>query len=84
MNKAELDKIATAWVTAQQAKRGPEYEANWWAISEVIDWALDGDGDRLWEFILEVYKRDLSDNLVGGLAAGPLEDLLAKRGPFTF
>ena len=81
MDKTALDRIATAWIAVQQAKRGsPEYEANWWAISEVLDWALDGDGDRLWEFILEVYKRDLPDKVVGVLAAGPLEDLLAKRG----
>ena len=81
MDKAELDKIATAWVTAHQAKQGsPEYEANWWAVSDVMDWALERDGDLLWEFILEVYKRDLSDRAVGVLAAGPLEDLLAKRG----
>ena len=45
-----------------------------------MDWALEGDGDRLWQFILEVYKRDLPDKVVAVLAAGPLEDLLAKRG----
>jgi hypothetical protein len=81
LNKPELDKIVTAWVTAHQAKRGsPDYESNWWAVSEVMDWALEGDGDRLWQFILEVYKRDLPDKVVAVLAAGPLEDLLAKRG----
>ena len=81
MNKAELDKIVTAWIAAEQAKRGsPEHDTNWWAVSEVLDWALEGDGDLLWEFILEVYKRDLTDKAIGVLAAGPLEDLLAKRG----
>ena len=83
MNKteAELDKMVTAWIVAQQAKRGsPESETNWWAVSEVIHQALEGDGDLLWEFILEVYKRDLPDNIIGLLAAGPLEDLLASRG----
>ena len=45
-----------------------------------MDWALEGDGDLLWQFILEVYKRDLPDKVVAVLAAGPLEDLLAKRG----
>ena len=81
MDQAELEKIVTAWITGMEAKeRSPEYEANWWAISEVIDWALDGDGDRLWQFILEAHQRDLSDKVIGNLAAGPLEDLLAKRG----
>ena len=43
MDEAELDKIITAWIAAQQAKQGsPEYATNWWAVSEVMDWALEG------------------------------------------
>ena len=81
MDQAELNKIVTAWIAAEQAERGsPEKEMNWWAVSEVLDWAGEGDGDRLWPFILEVYKRDVPDKVIGVLAAGPLEDLLAKRG----
>ena len=81
MDQAELNKIVTAWLTAFQAEReSPEYETNFWATSEVLDWRLEGDGDRLWPFILEAYKRDLSDKMIAVLAAGPLEDLLDKRG----
>lgn len=81
MNEAELDRIVTAWIAAQQAKpKSPEHATNWWAVSEVIDWELDGEGDRLWQFILAIYKRDLPDKVIAVLAAGPLEDLLAKRG----
>ena len=81
MDEVELDRIITAWIVAQQAKQGsPEHETNWWAVSEVIDWTLEGNGDRLWQFVLEIYKRDLPDEIIAVLAAGPLEDLLAKRG----
>lgn len=81
MDQAELNEIVTAWIAAQQAGHGSlECETNWWAVSEVMDWALEGEGDRLWQFILEAYKRDLPDKLIAVLAAGPLEDLLAKRG----
>ena len=81
MDELNLNKIVSAWIAGYQAKGGsPEYESNWWAISEVSDWELAGDGDRLWEFILAAYKRDLPDKVVAVLAAGPLEDLLAKRG----
>jgi hypothetical protein len=79
--EAELDTIVTSWIAAERAERGsPEYETNWWAVSEVMDWTLEGDGERLWQFILEVYKRDLPDKVIAVLAAGPLEDLLAKQG----
>ena len=82
MDQAELNEIVTAWITAFQAESdSPEYETNCWATSEVLDWALEGDGDRLWAFILEAYKRDLPHKMIEVLAAGPLEALLAKRGP---
>ena len=81
MNEAELDKIVTAWIAGQQAEPGsPEYETNWWAFEEVLEWALEGEGERLWQFLLEAYKRDLSQRVMAVLAAGPLEDLLAKQG----
>jgi len=82
MDQIKLNEIVTAWIAGEQAKDGsPEHEANWWAISEVLHWAHDGDGDRLWEFILATYTRDLPDEVVAVLAAGPLEDLLTERGP---
>jgi len=81
VDQTELDKIVAAWIAAEQANPGsPEYETNWWAVSKVMDWALDREGDRLWQFIREVYKRDLSDKVIAVLAAGPLEDLLGKQG----
>lgn len=78
----DLDKIVDAWIAATNAADGsPEYESNWWAIEQVMDWALDHQGEQLWQFITVAYKRDLSDKAVGMLAAGPLEDLLARQGP---
>ena len=77
----EVNQIVEAWIAAEEADEGsPVRESNWWAISQVIDWSLDRDGERLWQFITEAYKRDLSDKVFSSLAAGPLEDLLAKQG----
>jgi hypothetical protein len=81
MNEAELDEIVTAWIAAEQATSGsPDHKRNWWAVSAVMNWALEGESDRLWQFVLNAYKRDLPDKIIAVLAAGPLEDLLAKRG----
>ncbi len=77
-----LSEIVDAWVAANCAEPGsPEYESNWWAIDQVMDWSLDHEGEQLWQFITVAYKRELPDKAVGMLAAGPLEDLLAKQGP---
>lgn len=81
MNETELNRIADAWIAAQEAEDGtPEHKANWWAVSQVMDWHFDDEADLLWRFILLSCKRRVSDRVAAVLAAGPLEDLLAKHG----
>ena len=81
MDAVEMDKIVTAWIAGSGAERGSDdYERHTWAVDEVMDWMVEGEGDRLWEFVLAAYKRDLSGTVFAMLAAGPVEDLLAKCG----
>jgi hypothetical protein len=81
MDETELTRIVDAWIAGENAdERSHERESHWWAIELVMDWALERQGDHLWRFILAVYKRDLSNKVKAVLAAGPLEDLLAKQG----
>jgi len=81
LNDSELDSIAQAWIDAQEASDNSEKrKSNRWAIDQVIDWALDGQSDLLWRFILKVYTRNLPQKTISVLAAGPLEDLIAKFG----
>ncbi len=76
-----MDKIVTAWIAGSDAERGSvDYERHTWAVDEVMDWMVGGEGDRLWEFVLAAYKCDMSDKVFAMLAAGPVEDLLAKCG----
>lgn len=82
MDELELNSIVDAWIAGEDVEHGtPVHQSNWWAISQVMDWALEGEAELLWRFILATYKRDISDRVVAVLAAGPLEDLLAKHGP---
>lgn len=60
----------------QQSGATKAWQCVYWRLTKLPE----GDGDRLWQFIREVYKRELSDEVIAVLAAGPLEDLLAKRG----
>ena len=81
MDTVEMDKIVTGWIAGSDAELGSaEYERHVEALDEVMDWMVEGEGERLWEFVLAAYKRDLSDKVIAMLAAGPLEDLLAKCG----
>ena len=82
MDQPELNRVVDAWIAGHETEDGtPEHARNWWAVSQVINWHLDGEADLLWAFIHIAYKRNLSDRVVSVLAAGPLEDLLAKHGP---
>jgi hypothetical protein len=82
MNEAELATLVNAWILAHESKEGePAYQENWWATQQVMDWGYpDGDPELLWQFIIAAYPKSLSDKVVSVLAAGPVEDLLAKFG----
>ena len=82
MDKREITRVVDAWIEGQDAGKGAdEHKSNWWAIEQFMDWALHGEADLLWTFVLSTYNRNISDRVVSVLAAGPLEDLLAKHGP---
>ena len=82
MDETQLNKIVDDWIAAAGLNpNSPEREPYQWAMDQVLDWSLDRQGEHLWRFILAAYKRDLSDETNAFLAAGPLEDLLAKQGP---
>ena len=82
MNDTELNKIADAWIAGEEGENdSPAREANWWAIERVMDWSIEGEDELLWQFILIVYNRNISEKVAALLAAGPLEDLLAYHGP---
>jgi len=82
MDEIDLNTIADAWIAGEAAEAGtPERESNWWAITQVMGWSLKGELERLWQFILIAYRRDISEKVLANLAAGPLEDLLVIAGP---
>ena len=58
-------------------ERDRSHEA--WAIDYVFDQTFESPG-WLWEFVLELLSLDPPDPVLEVLAAGPLEDYLAKLG----
>lgn len=82
MDEIDLTKIVDAWIAGEEAGDGtPRYKENWWAIEQVLDWSSGRETERLWQFVMMVYPRDVSEKTLAILAAGPLEDLLAYDGP---
>ncbi|MET0121126.1 MAG: DUF6869 domain-containing protein [Candidatus Thiodiazotropha sp. 6PLUC9] len=51
-----------------------------WTDDHLINLMLFEKVDELWKFVLQTYRKDLSQEVIGILAAGALEDVLALRG----
>jgi hypothetical protein len=75
----ELEALIDAWTAYYDDPTGPNRDKHRWASYEVMSWA-ETNPELLWLFISSAYKRDLSDKVLGNLAAGPLEDLIEHSG----
>lgn len=79
VDKSDLG-VAKAWIALQYAEQKSEAHAsNFWAYT-MLDDLLDSDAERSWEVIQRIQDEDSSDFVLSNLAAGPIEDLLAKCG----
>ncbi|HED35053.1 MAG TPA: hypothetical protein ENJ08_12715 [Gammaproteobacteria bacterium] len=76
-----LEKLSYEWIKAVDAHEASPGDDEG-AIDYIMDLAYDENFDELWAFIKYTYKLEINDKVAGVLAAGPLEDLLAKKGEF--
>ncbi len=83
---ADMDELASAWIsfeisTTKDAVTHRDIHENefFWVLNCVEDLCQDHP-DLALDFVLEVLKKDPSPEVIGVLAAGPLEDLLAENG----
>jgi hypothetical protein len=74
-----ISDLASAYVAYLQSKD----EALQWSSFEVLDLCLEGPWDRLWQLVqaLALLPDEPDPVVLATIAAGPLEDLLAKAGP---
>lgn len=68
------------WIAHQQETYADDNIDIHWTDDYLINLSLKNEFDTLWEFVMRVYRKDLSQAVIGILAAGPLEDVLAARG----
>jgi hypothetical protein len=88
MNKDEVDAFASAYIEhfsepfvwdKDLVLNKRDNSSTQWASDKAIDLMLE-DPAELWDFILEVLRRDPPTEVIEVLAAGPLEDYIAKLG----
>lgn len=68
------------WIKHQEETYDDEDSELHWTDDHLINLMIKGEIDELWEFVLRTYRKDLSQEVIGILAAGPLEDVLAAKG----
>lgn len=57
-----------------------EYEDSFWSFMMLSE-LLEDFPEEVFGLIKDVLERDCSEDVIGQIAAGPLEDLLVKHGP---
>lgn len=86
-NSKELRAIVEAWLEYHRLhERAGDYEhktdvgdEKFWAVATLMD-AADSEPELCWSAILQLVDRAETDLQRANIAAGPLEDLLAKHG----
>jgi hypothetical protein len=81
VTETEIWQIAMDWIRYHGAQRNSQeqFDTNWAATKELDFW-LDGQYEDLWRLILVIHSLDKLQNIMGLLAAGPIENLLGSAG----
>jgi hypothetical protein len=89
MDDTELNQLVDEWIGYQKwyAKQPPPVGGEYRPFPEEPPEYADRKWERafqtyelLWQFIVCAYQRELSDQAIAILAAGPVEDLLSGTG----
>ena len=82
MTRDEINAWATAYI---EAHKDPNLRKGdhplWWAVEHFMNMGRDVSPRDCWAAILEILSREPTDEALGILAAGPLEDLINHHGP---
>lgn len=70
MNESEKMSLVRHWIQNQET---------FWAWIKLHD-IVDRSHDEAWPIVIEIAKNTTSDEVLGSLAAGPMEDMLCAYG----
>lgn len=68
------------WIKHQIETLDDEDSELHWTDNYLIDLMLKREVSELWEFVMRTYRRNLTQEVIDILSAGPLEDILAAKG----
>jgi hypothetical protein len=80
MRSDQIESLAAAWL---EFERTPEDAPEWESRRSVVfefDQLCTSNPEAAWQAILAIVQRESDEEVLGVLAAGPLEDLLSRHG----
>lgn len=81
MNATEVNAFVSAYGEFVRTPiEAPRSGALFWTFDLLAD-AAENDPELCWRLIEAVVARDSDEQVLAALAAGPMEDLLARHGP---
>jgi hypothetical protein len=81
MNSANAN-LVDAWIHCQRTfdKKARTWDENtYWALEQLTD-MCSSDPESAWSVILDIVAKDMSDQILADVGAGPMEDLLCYHG----
>jgi hypothetical protein len=77
----EIEDWASAYIEAEQLRDVAKHDGPlWWSIDRFMNLSEPQQAEDAWAAILEILARRPPDQVIGILAAGPLEDLIEEWG----
>lgn len=80
MNRPEFIRWIDAYIQAQELGDVSASHPLWWAVEKFFE-LNETNPDICWDAILAIAERKPSEQVLGIVAAGPLEDLIEYHGP---
>jgi hypothetical protein len=80
MRSDQIEALVAAWL---EFERTPENTPEWESRRSVVfqfDELCTSNPEAAWKAILAIVERESDEEILGTLAAGPLEDLLSRHG----
>jgi hypothetical protein len=75
------NQLVSAWIALHKhGRKISERDEGFWAWEQLHELVQD-DPEQAWLCLIDIWNRTSDDDVLGSLAAGPLEDLLTQHGP---
>ncbi|WP_045767748.1 DUF6869 domain-containing protein [Xanthomonas albilineans] len=79
MDAVEIQSLVTAYIEAQKHRVADANDQNWWAVDRFFE-LMDSMPEICWQAIVEISRRNPSEEIIAITGAGPLEDLIEQYG----